>query len=124
MTMSWDIDRLRVPELGLQRSGGRLAKSICGPAATVVLIATALACNEAAPTLLPPVHASRPAIAVCPVQRASPLAGRPARGHAVGATEFSPDATEGLSSGRLAGIFSSLFEPMDEAEVDVDYSFG
>jgi hypothetical protein len=50
------------------------------------------------------------------VQPASP--GRRAR------EQYSPDATAGMSTGRLAEVATHLFSPVEEAGVDVDYSFG
>jgi hypothetical protein len=123
MTTSWDINALRQPDLGLQRSG-RTAKIRSRSVTTIAMVVSALACIDAISTTLPPVKVSSPILKVSPVQRASPVEQRPARGGAVGKKEFFPDVTEGISSGRLAGIFTSIFEPLDEPEVDVDYSFG
>jgi hypothetical protein len=38
--------------------------------------------------------------------------------------KFAPDARDGLSTTKLANVFSQLFEPSDEEESQTDYSFG
>jgi hypothetical protein len=123
MTTSWDINPLLPPDLGLQRSS-QPAKTRARSITVIALAASTLACSDAISAMLPPASVSTPIIRVCPVQRASPPEERPTRRRPVNEREFSPDLAVGLSSGRLAGIFSSLFEPTDEPEVDVDYTFG
>ena len=86
--------------------------------------ASALACSGAITLKLPPVSVSSPTINVSSVSRATPAEPRPARrASEANLTEFGPDVAEGISSGRLADLFSALFEPMDEPEVDSDYTF-
>jgi hypothetical protein len=66
--------------------------------------------------------ASLPVITVCALPRTGGVPKKPVRRQR---DQYAPDASDGLSTHRLAQTFSSVFTPVaDEDSVSIDFSFG
>jgi hypothetical protein len=122
---SWDISvNLFADAAGINMQQTRVhPKSAKGKIGVIALAAGAIFAAAESPILTHDAGCSSSTIiAVRHVERA--VAAGSSRVQRKARDEFEPDGLIGMSTARLAQTFSALFEPIDEPEPDVDYSFG
>lgn len=90
--------------------------------AVMAIVAGALfSSSETSVITTDPVQSSSGLLMCQSVPRTQPTAVRVKRGDR---SEYDTDGQHGLSTARLGGMFSILFAPCEEAEPEIDYSFG
>lgn len=124
MPIQWDITQdVSAESFGVDMQQTRVrAKSRATGFAVLAIVAGTLVCGSAATVIMVhPARQSSDIISVMSVPRAQPAPGRSKRGYR---PEYATDGQHGLSTARLGEMFPLLFAPTEEAEPDIDYSFG
>lgn len=118
----WDISESeRIPVVDMQPSRVRAPKLLV--VNVMAMAAGAIVCTVQAPLIShDPGCTSTNIISVQRVSRTESVPA--ARTRRRPREQYSPDATAGMSTRRLAEVSTRLFSPVEETGVDVDYSFG
>ena len=124
MPIQWDITQdVSAQSFGVDMQQPRVrAKSKATGFAVLATVAGTLVFGSAITVItLQPVRQSSAVISVQSVPRSQPM---PASCMRADRAEYAPDGQHGLSTARLGEMFPLLFAPTEEAEPDIDYSFG
>lgn len=121
MATEWDLTGdICAPIIDTQPNRVR-SRPITASFTVIAIAAGAMFCAEAPVVSCDPGWASANIISVETVARSEPAVSRSPR---KSREHYSPDARAGMSTRRLADTVTTLFTPVEEPSVDVEYSFG